>query len=219
VSFRHLEWVADREDLPPQQKLILWQIGSVACKHCGLAWPGTRYLATKTGLGEKSVVSALRELKTAGLIDVQSYSKGGRGRTTEYVVLGRYLEFAPAPCRVCLENMKTPQGSRGIDPEKPLKGEGVSGVSKRKPPLSAAGNPSRETVHTVSILTQSGKDPSASPPGAAAPPSSDDPREQGARNDEILRRIADGARPTPATSVNAPGTPTGKPRPDTKPSG
>lgn len=180
MSYRHLSIIAELE-IPPQQKLVLYQIGNLACEDCGLAWPGMTYLAKKTRLGEKSIASAIRELKHGRFLDVTGYSRGGRGRTTQYVVLAAYLELGNAPCATCVENLKTgaarakPLKAAGVSGEKPLTPAGVSDGNSFKPPLSAHRNPSRETDYTINNNDTTTRarareeEPSASPPVNGSP--------------------------------------------------
>ena len=112
MSFEHLSAAGELDagvgtPLTARGKAVLWVLALRACRDCGLAWPGARYLEAKTGLGESAVRGGLRELERAGYLKIHAYPTGGRGRATEYIVLPALLELSTAPCGECRSRMKT----------------------------------------------------------------------------------------------------------------
>ncbi len=88
-------------------KFVLVAMADHACDICGLTWPGIRRLMRETGLYERTIQTALSALTAAGLLSIRSYPHGGRGRTTEYLVLpGKVVGLSTAPCAKCVFNLK-----------------------------------------------------------------------------------------------------------------
>jgi hypothetical protein len=198
VSFKHLGYVAELE-IEPGPKLVLLALGNRACQVCGLAWPGMDYLIRKTGMGETAITASLKRALRDGYLRVHRYSKGGRGRTTEYVVCPAIFDFAPAPCGDCLERMKTPRHAGGLGSDKPPVSRGVSEGVIHKPPVSRAGNPPPRDHHSVieTIFSQS-EDPSPPARGGLSPASDPNPprtAEDAAAGAEEFMRELTGAAP------------------------
>ena len=78
-----------------------------ACNNCGLAWAGAKALVAETKASRSSVGECLAALRDAGYLEVFRYPNGGRGLTTEYIVMPQ-LDRAPAPCPSCRGKMKNP---------------------------------------------------------------------------------------------------------------
>lgn len=95
----------------PSAKAVLVALAWHACEDCSLAWPGRRSLAEKTEIGERRISSALAELVKAGHLTIFRYPFGGRGVSTEYVVLPQVGELSTAPCGECRKRMKNPAGT------------------------------------------------------------------------------------------------------------
>ena len=89
--------------------LLAWR----SCDSCGLAWPGVGRICDDTEMGERSVQNALAELAKAGLIEPRSYATGGRGRSTEYVVLPSRAGLSTAPCQECGQRRRNPANPAG----------------------------------------------------------------------------------------------------------
>lgn len=89
------------------RKAVLTALAYRACDECGLCWPGLRWLGQATEISERQVRRILTELATAGHIVVRRYSRGGRGVSTEFVVLPIVKKVFTAPCGRCLGRMKT----------------------------------------------------------------------------------------------------------------
>lgn len=87
-------------------KFVLVALADHACEICGLTWPGVSRLARETGLAERTVQDALKALTAANHLAIRSYPKGGRGRTTEYIVLPGVTVLSTAPCAKCQFNLK-----------------------------------------------------------------------------------------------------------------
>jgi hypothetical protein len=171
VSYEHLDAAAELEGLAPGPKLVLVALAKTACKTCGLGWPGVKWIARKTGMKETSIRAALEVLRSRDLIQIHGYATGGRGRSTEYVVLPGLFELSTAPCGECRANMQTPRVAKGIAE----KASATRRVSP-KPIAPDPQNPSRGEPQSVRESNQSHADLAETPgSGAAAPPSSEPP--------------------------------------------
>jgi hypothetical protein len=84
-----------------------------ACRDCGIAFAGVKLLCIETGLADRSVRRALEDLVQRELIIVIGYPKGGRGRTTEYLVAPHVVPLSRGRCKLCgkdtSENKTLPQ--------------------------------------------------------------------------------------------------------------
>lgn len=100
--------------LEPTERLLLLAYARHACEHCGLCWPGVRRLQILTGLGETTISGASKALVARRLLKIHAYPRGGRGRSTEYIVLPEDAKLSTAPCGKCEANQKTPRDSAGI---------------------------------------------------------------------------------------------------------
>jgi hypothetical protein len=154
VSFAHLGAVA-KLILPAGPKLVLYQLADLACDTCGLAWPGLSYLIEHTGMQSRSVSGALASLRNTGHVVVHRYATGGRGRSTEYVVLPGLMKLSPAPCGECGKRLKTTRQAQGNDGE-PSTTREVSGGLSTNPARDPGRNPARRAGHTVTTPTLSG---------------------------------------------------------------
>lgn len=193
MSFDHLGLIANLE-LAATPKLILYALGNCACKACGLAWPGMTYLRAKTGLGETAISAGLKALLRDGHVTVRKYGHGGRGRTTEYIVIpGLWPPSIDAPCEVCDANMAKPAASRpvsGSQGHKPPATRPVSGGNSYIPAAQGPINPPPGGHHTVSNTRYShGEDATASPPRSASPRISEPPQRPHAS--EAARRVGE----------------------------
>ena len=107
----------------PGLKGVLLAFADRACDECGLAWPGIKYLAEHAELGETKTREAIRILTERGFLSVHGFAKGGRGLSTEYIVLPHVAKLSTAPCGKCREMMKrhhTGVGFTGPEPVKPI---------------------------------------------------------------------------------------------------
>jgi hypothetical protein len=111
MSNRHID-AAWQVRLSGRQKLVLLALADHACDECGLAWPGIPRLATRTGIGATTLREDLQALTDAGLLEIRRYPRGGRGRATEYVVLGPLVPVAQTACPTCARNLA---GSRAAE--------------------------------------------------------------------------------------------------------
>jgi hypothetical protein len=96
----------------PSTKFVLVAMADLACGVCGLAWPGVGLLGRHTQLGPTKIREAIDELTAAGHLSVHAFSRGGRGRSTEFLVFPSMAE-APAPCPGCMARLK-PSPSRPV---------------------------------------------------------------------------------------------------------
>ena len=131
----------------PGLKAVLACMADRACDVCGLAWPGIPYLAERTEIPERRVSAHLAALKASGLIAVHGYSTGGRGRTTEYIVLPQVSKLSTAPCEKCGQRRKT-LSPRAV-------------FTAPNPVVSGGGNPVATDTPSISIYPS--VDPSAEP--------------------------------------------------------
>jgi hypothetical protein len=144
--------------LPPGPKNVLNVLAFYACELCGHARPGVALIMLNTGLGERAVRQALEELRSnPEILRVWAYPKGGRGVTTEYIVMPGVAKLSTADCQYREKHTKSLHHAQGI---------GVTG----------GGNPAREwskTLHQAQDhpsvhIHPSGGEP-ASEPAATAP--------------------------------------------------
>lgn len=106
VGYRNLGAAVNVTVGHPADKAVLLSLAWHACDVCGLTWAGRRALVQSTELGETRVKVALANLAAAGHVIVHRYPRGGRGLTTEYIVLPGVTELSTAPCAKCVANMK-----------------------------------------------------------------------------------------------------------------
>lgn len=128
MSVKHARAVWGLE-LPALTQHVLHALADHACECCGLAWPSVPTLAAKCNLGATTVREALDRLERAGLLRVHAYPQGGRGRSTQYVVLPELAELSTAPCGKCAGNLRNPPPRVGFDKsvtDKPTAARGVS---------------------------------------------------------------------------------------------
>ncbi len=117
------ERAALRVQLHHVHKHVLQVLAWHACQHCGLSRPGVWLICAETGLAERAVRDALKVLRTHqgenGKLDLARpwrYAKGGKGLTTEYVVMPEVAKFSPDQCAKCASVGKTlhpMQGNEG----------------------------------------------------------------------------------------------------------
>lgn len=165
------------EGLPPAAKSVLVHVAQPACKYCGLSWPGVWWLEQKTGLKRTAVKEALDWLIREGHLRVHAYPKGGRGRTTEYVVLPQVIELPTPRCAECIENQKTGRLATGIDTAGTGKGVATRPVSQK--PV-ATGGINRSPGDPQSVIESNQSVGSASNPVVenspdGSPPANSDP--------------------------------------------
>lgn len=70
--------------LPCSQKLVLLKLADNAHDDGLSARPGVSVIARQSGLSERCVQYALRDLESAGYIAATQFAEGGRGHVTEY---------------------------------------------------------------------------------------------------------------------------------------
>lgn len=141
-----------RIQLPPGPKGVLNVLAFYACELCGHARPGVALLMLNTGLGERAVRQALEDLRgRPELLRVYRYPKGGRGVTTEYIVMPEVAKVSTADCRFLELHTKTLHHAQGKAP-------------------TGSGNPARKGSKT---LHQTQDHPSVQPhPSSSAAPNS-----------------------------------------------
>jgi len=120
----------------PGRRLVLLLLAWRSCDACGLAWPGITWLCDNAEMSERSVQRALAELAGAGIVETRSYATGGRGRSTEYVVMPSRTELSTAPCAECGQRRRNPVKSAGYSApgaETPQILRGIGGANSGKP--------------------------------------------------------------------------------------
>ena len=144
--------------LPAGPKNVLNVLAFHACDLCGRAWPGVPTLALETGLSPRAVKDALAELRgRADLLAVYRYSKGGRGVSTEYIVIPALAKLSTPECGRCENRTDTVHMAHPLTKAGPV--NGANSVSETV----------RQTYHQQSVEhQQSGGEP-ASEPAAASP--------------------------------------------------
>jgi hypothetical protein len=116
------------------RKAVLIALAFRACDKCGICWPGVRWIMERTELSERGVQTCLAQLVSVNHIAVRRYSSGGRGVSTEYVVLPDVGELSTAPCGECASRMKNPAGVAGLQPNTPQSVRGDEKPRSGTPP-------------------------------------------------------------------------------------
>lgn len=144
--------------LPPGPKNVLNVLAFHACDLCGRAWPGVPTLALETGLSPRAVKDALAELRDKPeLVTIYRYSKGGRGVSTEYIVIPAVAKLSTADCGRCSNRTDTVHMAHPLTNAGP--GNGANSVFETV----------RQTYHQQSIQPQQSGGEPASEPAAASP--------------------------------------------------
>lgn len=170
MGFRQ-QSAALRVQLPPGPKNVLNVLAFHACDSCGRAWPGVPLLMLETGLSRRAVQDALVELRERPeLVAVYRYPKGGRGVSTEYLVMPAVAKLSTADCGNCSTRLESAHQAHPLTSAGPVKG--ANSDTKR----------ARQTYHQQSVEhQQSGGEP-ASEPAATSPSGLDvEPNPPGSR--------------------------------------
>jgi hypothetical protein len=117
MSRRHEHVAWDVIGLDTYERILLLAYARHACEHCGLCWPGTVRLELRTGIRKTAQAAVRARLVERGLLKIHAYPNGGRGMSTEMVVLPRDIELSTAPCGKCVDNLKTNRRAVGIETE------------------------------------------------------------------------------------------------------
>lgn len=134
----------------PGRRFVLVLLAWRSCDSCGLAWPGVRWICDNSEMGERSVQAALADLAKAGFIEPRSYATGGRGRSTEYVVLPSRAGLSTAPCQECASRRRNPANPAGYSAggaETPQILRGIGGANHGKPRKIRHENPAGFAPH------------------------------------------------------------------------
>jgi len=147
-----------RVQLPAGPKSVLNVLAFYACEQCGHARPGVALLMLNTGLEDRGVRRALETLRShPELLRLYRYPKGGRGVTTEYIVMPELAKLSTADCPFLWKHTKTLHPAQGI------------GVGEGSKPCARGGqNPALGADHPSVQHHPSGGEP-ASEPAAAGP--------------------------------------------------
>jgi hypothetical protein len=144
--------------LPPSPKNVLNILAFHACDLCGRAWPGVPTIALETGLSPRAVQDALKELRDRPeLVTVYRYPKGGRGVSTEYLVMPAVAKLSTADCSRCGNRTDTLHVAHPLTSAEHEKGANQG--SKRV----------RQTYHQQSVQPQQSGGEPASEPAATGP--------------------------------------------------
>ncbi len=114
MSAQHQRVAWDVLGLDTHERVLLLAYARHACQNCGLCWPGNERLQILTGMGRSSIKATAAQLVAAGHLRIHAYPRGGRGMTTEYVVLPKVLGLSTAPCGKCVDNLKTGRTATGF---------------------------------------------------------------------------------------------------------
>jgi hypothetical protein len=225
MGFRQ-QAAALRIQLPPGPKNVLNILAFHACDLCGRAWPGVPTVALETGLSQRAVQDALKELRERPeLVTVYRYPKGGRGVSTEYLVMPELAKLSTAECGRCGNRTDTLHLAHPLTSAGPVKG--ANRGSKRV----------RQTYHQQSIQPQqssyespkaAGNDPkgpspavglsASGPDGPAVEPPPESPLSEphpptAPQTAAEVKAYVDAL----ASTLHLPGRRTGQPRPPAKP--
>jgi len=210
------EAAAWKVELPHAVKVVLVYLAFRACRSCGRAYPGVPLMVSATGLGERAVRAALEHLRRRPeLLTVYRYPLGGRGVTTEYVVIPELAELSPAACGECQSKGDTlhgAQGKRGARADTLHVAQGKGGSGGENPARKGSKTLHRTQDHpskNLSSITRAlgAREAAAAPPGPAPPdaPGSPpdptlDPRRaiNAATALEIVTRLTERLSPTDA---------------------
>jgi hypothetical protein len=121
VGFTQMQ-AALRVSLPTPSKFVLVCLAHHASELCGLARPGVWLLAAETGLSDRAVREALKILRARKdehdrpeWLKIYRYPHGGRGVTTEYIVMPGVEKLSTAECGKCSSKGKTLHPVQGIE--------------------------------------------------------------------------------------------------------
>lgn len=147
-----------RVQLTAGPKNVLNVLAFYACEQCGHARPGVALLVLNTGLEDRGVRRALEALRARpDLLRLYRYPKGGRGVTTEYIVMPEVAKLSTEDCPFLLKHTKTLSPAQGIGPG-----------GWPKPCAEGGQNPALGAYHPSVQHHPSGGEP-ASEPAATAP--------------------------------------------------
>jgi hypothetical protein len=161
VGFKQLEASYHVNAGDPGTKAVLCALAFHSCDTCGLAWPGVKLLVSETEFGATAVRKGLAAITASGLAAVFRFPHGGRGLSTEYVVLTHVRELSPAPCVDCGQRMKNPPRPGAFVAPNPPPRDAISGNPPGNPPRNVIKGTARVDTNSHSTAQQSG---SASPP-------------------------------------------------------
>lgn len=123
MGFRQESAALKVRGLTPTAKHVLQVLAFHACEKCGRSRPGVPLLMDETALAERAVREALETLRgKPELLSVYRYPRGGRGVTTEYIVMAGVARVSTADCGFCTsrgDTLHTAQGKRGRRGENP----------------------------------------------------------------------------------------------------
>lgn len=117
MSVRHQRVAWDVIGLDSYERLLLLAYARHACEDCGLCWPGAARIEILTGIGRTTLTAVRGRLIAKGALKIHAYPRGGRGMSTEMIVLPRDIKLSTAPCGKCVDNLKTNRAAVGIEVE------------------------------------------------------------------------------------------------------
>jgi len=135
--------------LPPGARLVLAVLAVHANTQTKLCWPGIRRIMARTGMGERTVLRAIKLLRTGGYIET---AKGrSKARTTLYTL---HPEKWPQPIAKTshFEQVK-PAESNGSDTpteQQNMEGKGGEGISKAKSKAKTCDKSQKKVLQAVS---------------------------------------------------------------------
>jgi hypothetical protein len=172
---------------------VLLALAHAACVNCGVTWLGVATISLRTGIGATRIRQMLAELVAADHVRIFRYPKGGRGRSTEYVVLPQLVKLSTPLCGKCVGNQKTHRTGDGYS------GEGVSNTHRTGDGYSEKPTAAEAKTHRTSggqpvseSQPVSGTAASGAPEAVASPPVSSttlSPSENVARARELIASL------------------------------
>lgn len=193
MSREHVQAALLLEKVPPTPKTVLVHIAYPACELCGLSWAGVPWLERKTGLGRTAVKGGIDWLVKHGHVVPFGYLQGGRGRTTEYIVLPQlFTELSTPKCGKCAGNQERGRHATGIARQKGVATRPVLDKEVAERRVNGSADDPQSVIESESV-TRSRVKPKAE---SSAPPRLEEPSEPPdptpwAENAAQARRLAD----------------------------
>ena len=173
----------------PSAKAVLNAMARRACDACGLTWAGVGAIASDTELGKTTIRDNLSRLTRDGLLVVARFPQGGRGLSTEYIVLPGLMKLSPAPCGRCASEMKKAPPAGAFARMSSGKAPGGGGFSSVSDPKGTGSHPEKAPPagdHQSENKHQSGTESETSLPlGLTFDHPSDDPMGRQAAKDAL----------------------------------
>ena len=191
MAYDHDDAAWDLRPTNPTAHHVLLCLAHAACAQCGVTWIGVRGICDRTGVGINAVRQALAWLTREDFIRIHRYPKGGRGRSTEYIVLPQLVKLSTPLCGKCERNQNTHTPGVGYDKGGTDKSH-TPGVGFSENPHGNGAETHLPGVGQQGITTQQGSALSRGPQEVATPPVEITPRltdEDYAENVRMAREL------------------------------